>query len=238
MKTKSPPAFPGQPAAGNLKPAEIRPLIKAARAAFDQLATHGLIDQGVTFDAWRHAQVREAVGRDGLRACEHRHWRSLMAHFLTLAGRQEAALALRLRTGKVKDHGSPDDTREAREKWCHLMREALAAHRYLAETPLDRILADARAAWETLHPAGPPFAPDSDWLGELEYSKTHLVARGGPITEAYLLTLARHKTRRPNLHLPAGDFWAALADRCTERQLRDLHTTLHHRLATREGRAD
>jgi hypothetical protein len=62
-------------------------------------------------------------------------------------------------------------------------------------------------------------------------------AGGGKIGLGYVVTLARHKTRRRDLTLK-GDFQAALADRCTVQQLDQIRSTIINRIDGAEGRGD
>lgn len=92
---------------------------QTARQAFDVQDRAGLIDgsgsDSKRFETWRREQQLAAVGISSLRECGNNHYRPLMAHFLTLAGRDASAFSLALRTGRVKDHGAIEDTHEARE---------------------------------------------------------------------------------------------------------------------------
>lgn len=57
----------------------------AARRAYDAQKAVGIVD-GETFDAWRHACVREATGRAGLTALTQRDYGPMMARLIELAG--------------------------------------------------------------------------------------------------------------------------------------------------------
>jgi len=63
-----------------------RRLAVAARRAYDTQAGLGLVAEGETFDAWRHARVRETTGRGGLRELAQRDYGRMMARFIELAG--------------------------------------------------------------------------------------------------------------------------------------------------------
>jgi hypothetical protein len=172
-----------------MKPAEIKPLIIAAKAAFDKQSEHGLVD--TDFNTWRHEQVMAAVGRPGLSACDHADYRPLMAHFKILSGDDAGAFQDLMHTGPASGHSGPDDTHEERRIIAHHIVQAIREHQ----------------------------------------------AAGGTLTLGYVVALARHKTRRPDLTLK-GDFQAALADRCTVRQLAQIRSTIINRIAAAEGRGD
>lgn len=180
MKTKS---------TGAMTPAEIRPLIMAARAAYARQIDLGIID--VDFDIWRHEQVMSVVGRPGLSSCVHSDYRPLMARFKILAGDDAGAYTDLTHTGPATDHSGPADTHEERRIIAHHIAQAIREHQ----------------------------------LG------------GGKIGIGYVVAIARHKTRRPDLTL-TGDLQAALADRCTVPQLSQIRSTIKNRIATAEGRGD
>ena len=80
---------------GSMKPTEIRPLIMAAREAYQVQA-----DPDLTFDEWRAEQVMEAVQLPGLSSCDSKHFCALMGHFKMAAGKEDDALHWFLRDGK------------------------------------------------------------------------------------------------------------------------------------------
>lgn len=66
-------------------------------------------------DYWRHCQVKAATGGrcTGLRGLMRADFRTVRAHFLHLAGMDEAAFALLMRTGQAAGHaGSEGDPKE------------------------------------------------------------------------------------------------------------------------------
>lgn len=113
---------------GNMKPAEIKPLVVAARKAFDSQSESGLVDHGATFDAWRHEQCMAAVGKPGITACNHADFQPLLAHFQTLAGDDAAAFRSLMKTGAQTDHAAPGDTLEIRRIFAQQIASAIAAH--------------------------------------------------------------------------------------------------------------
>jgi len=113
---------------GNMTPAEIKPLVFAARKAFARQSEAGLLDDAESFDAWRHRQCMDAVGQPGITACNHGDFQPLIAHFQTLAGDDAAAFRSLMKTGKPTDHAGPGDTHEARRIIAHQIAQALAAH--------------------------------------------------------------------------------------------------------------
>lgn len=116
------------PRKGNLKPAEITPLILAAKNAYDCHADAGLIAPGETFKTWRHAQCMAAVGKPGLTACHHDDFHPLLQHFYTLSGDSGKALAAALKTGKPTDHAATGDTFERRRNIANDIATAITRH--------------------------------------------------------------------------------------------------------------
>ena len=186
---RGPQKHTAKPPHGNMKPAEIKPLIMAAKSAFDKQSELGLVD--TDFNTWRREQVMAAVGRSGLSACDHADYRPLMAHFKILSGDDAGAFQDLMHTGPASGHSQPGDTHEERRIVAHQIAQAIREH----ETG------------------------------------------GGTIGVGYVVAIARHKTRRPNLTLN-GDFQSALADRCTVSQLRQIRSTVINRIAAAEGRGD
>jgi hypothetical protein len=184
------PRKPSKARTGDMKPAEIRPLIMAARAAYDHQEQLGLTD-GLDFNTWRHDQVMAAVGQPGLTSCNHADYRPLMAHFKILSGDDAGAFQDLMHTGPARGHAEPGDTHEERRIVAHHIAQAIREHQ----------------------------------------------AAGGTIGIGYVVAIARHKTRRPNLTLN-NDIAAALADRCTVNQLRQIRATVVNRIAAAEGRGD
>lgn len=233
-RTKSPKKTSGGPR-GNMKPAEIKPLLFHARNAYDVQLAAGLIEPGETFDKWRHAQCLVTVGKPGLTACNHEDFRPLRAHFLTLAGRDADAFRDYLSSGKPTDHAAPGDTFEARRQLAHSIAETLAAHAHLAESTIDQLVAESVQEWDISNPGQPYPGPDPEWIAGIRARQAAIAAHGkGPITVGYLISIARHKSRRPDLTL-GRDWQAGLVDRCTLRQLTELRTTLVNRINAMEG---
>lgn len=197
-------------ARGNMKPAEIKPLVMAARKAWNRQSELGLTKPGETFDTWRHQQCMDAVGKPGITACHHHDFRPLLAHFQTLSGDDPAAFDSLMITGPARDHSEPGDTHEARRVLAHQIAQAIADHEALAAA--DPASLDPAAA--TRHAA--------------------IAAKGSTVGIGYLVWLARQKTRRPDLTL-GSDWQTALADRCTARQLTELRNTIINRIAAVEG---
>jgi hypothetical protein len=220
---RKPAAGAPQTVRGNISPAEIKPLILEAKAAFAAQVELANIDPATSFDAWRAEEVAKAVpGRHGLSQLDSDHFSEVMAHFAELAGHDELALKHRLKSGQVKDHGPEGDTHEKRRQLAHLICQALADHIALAEISAVDLAAQVEdtAEYQRLRSAR-------------EAIRAH---KSGAIREGFVVFLARQKTKRPTLTLGA-DLKAGLADRLDVSQLLQLLATLRNRIATREGRA-
>lgn len=223
---------------GNLKPTEIKPLVMAARAAYDFQADLGNTN-GQDFNAWRHEQCMAAVGKPGITACSHDHYRPLMAHFQILAGRDEKAFQNLTTTGQASK--LPGDTHEARRQLAHLILEKLSDHITLADKPWPEYLAEWQAteaaAWAFHFPEEPFPGVDPVEARRAYLRREEIANSGGPIREGYLVYLIRQKTRRPDLQL-GKDLPAALAERCTVTQLTQIRDTLVNRIAAKEDTGD
>jgi hypothetical protein len=114
---------------GNLSKPEITKLLLQAKEAWGyQLARKG-IRPCCTFDNFRREQVMSAVGLPGLSKLNRSHWRTVSAHFLTLAGREDEAFDLLQKTGEKTYRGTkPGDTWETAEAYVSHIRQALADH--------------------------------------------------------------------------------------------------------------
>ena len=221
---------------GDMKPSEIKPLVMAARKAYDIQLRLGNLDPGETFNAWRHRACMDAVKQPGLTACNHDDFKPLLAHFQLLAGDDAGAFRSLTKTGKPTDHAAPGDTHEARRQLAHVIGETLKVHVHLATTPVDKLLAECVEIFSITQPGIP-------WeLGNgpaafriLLDRRTAIDAKGkGPISVGYVVYLVRQKTRRPDLVL-GKDWQGGLAERCTAYQLRQIRDTLTNRIAAVEG---
>jgi hypothetical protein len=221
---------------GNMKPAEIKPLVMAARKAFDRQYEAGLLDDGETFDTWRHAQCMAAVGRPGITACNHDDFRPLLAHFQTLAGDDASAFRSLIKSGKPTDHAAPDDTHEARRILVHQIADALAAHNHLATADTATLLQEAMEFNRHFHPGIQwQASPARLAFAKMLDRKAAIAAKGrGPITVGYVVHITRQKTRRPDLSL-GPDWQVSLADRCNAHQLTQIRNTVINRIAATEG---
>lgn len=219
---------------GNLKKAEIQPLVMAARKAWEVQTRAHLTDE--TFDAWRRRECMEAVGKPGITACVHADFRPLIAHFQTLAGDDAAALANLLKSGKPTDHAAPGDTREAREAIVSVIAEALDAHTHLATASIKTLLRGAMAFNAYFNPDLPwKISPARAAFKKVLSRRAAIEAKGkGPLTVGYIVSLVRSKTRRPDLTL-GKDWKVGLAERCTVQQLTQLRDTVINRIAAIEG---
>ena len=221
---------------GNMKPGEIRPLVMAASKAFHLQKEYGNISDTTTFDDWRHEQCLQAVGKPGITACDHVHFRPLIAHFQTLSGDDAGAFASLMQTGPASDHAAPGDTHEERRILADNIGTALAAHMHLATTPEPMLLAEAVEVMAIFQP-GLPWENSTGPAAFLKMMarRAAIEAKGkGPITVGYVVYLVRQKTRRPDLTL-GHDWQAGLAERCTAKQLDQIRSTLVNRIAAVEG---
>jgi hypothetical protein len=166
-------------------------------------------DPGISFDEWRAEAVMAAVGRPGITACENRHFCDLMGYFKTAAGKDDAAFSHHMRAGK-----------DIERQLAWSIARTLADHIALANSTPDQLATSTTP----------------------RRLKTLLAKRAalldhpdGPLTAEYLASIVRDKTRRPTLTL-GPDIQAALAERCTARELTQIRFTLVNRIAEREGR--
>jgi len=100
----------------------------AARAAFDIQSEHGLTAD-LSYDDWRYRETEIACGKSSLRECTNREFRSILARFLQLAGKEAEAAALWKTTGRVKGSDEIHDTHENREVAKAIIRDKIAASR-------------------------------------------------------------------------------------------------------------
>jgi hypothetical protein len=209
-KKAAPPArkAPKSAKQGNLKSQSRQLLAIKAREAYTHLQSAGVIEDGVSFDAWRKEQVMAAVGLPGISALNGLHFRTVMAHFLALAGQDDKAFRAYTTTGRVKDSGPSTDTHEAREQWFAMLRNEVAAHVALATTPEAEVLDGDRETWTTIQ------------------------AAGGAIGEGYVVVVAQNKFGVARVQMER------LLERLTATQLEQLFYTIRNRIASREGRPE
>lgn len=243
-KAGQPSAFFGGKGLMGRKEKQILSMI--ATQAFDLQQSLGNLEDNETRDAFRHRIVRETTGKSGLRECVHDDFRPLLSQFQLLAGQDEKALATALRSGRITSKGDPNDTREAREKIAHEITTRLAAHIELHDLEWAQLLEiwsnRSRNEWDLSNsplqaPGSTPLpwpGLDPKWVNKAMNRKIALADNGGPIRPGYLVTIARHKTRRPDLDL-GKDLRAGLAERCTVKQLEELLATLVNRINAKEG---
>jgi hypothetical protein len=148
-------------------------LAQVAKEAFDYQEALGLVETVGTsasarFTEWRREEQHKAVGHSSLTTCGNNHYRSLLGHFLTLAGKDDKAYGYHVRTGRVKDHGELDDTHENRETQRKLIMDKLLAHGHRC---------DPRHA-----------SYDAEIAAKVE-------ASGGLITAHYIIAIAKRKHR-------------------------------------------
>lgn len=132
---------------GSLSRPETTKLVMQAQEAFHYQTVLGQIETGTKFDDWRRDQVLAAVGLPGISKLHRSHFRAVLAHFLTLSGRDDEAFDILNRTGQKRDHGDPDDTHEAAEALVALIREALASHALVPAASLQLGKGHIHAGW-------------------------------------------------------------------------------------------
>lgn len=96
----------------------------AQRAAYDVHQQAGLVD-GMDFNAWKYQQTDIACGLESLREATNKHFRSILAHFLRLAGKEAEAAALWARTGRVAGSDQVNDTHENRDVARAIIRDLI-----------------------------------------------------------------------------------------------------------------
>jgi len=200
---------------------ETVPLAIAAREAFDYQRHLGNLDDQADFKAWRHEQVRACVSRDGLTDCLHEHFKPLLAHFQTLAGKDAEAFANSMQTGPASSR--PGDDHEQRRILAHQIMERLAAHIWLADISAQDL---AEQTEDT--------SVYQDLRRRREAIRSH---PDGALREGYVVSIVRQKTRRRDLNL-GRDLRTSLPDRCTVDQLTQIRDTIINRIAAREGITD
>jgi hypothetical protein len=186
---------------GSLTPAEKKPLILAA------LEAYRIQNPDLCFDDWRSQQVRAAVDRAGLSACDSSHFCDLMGHFKTLAGKEDEALRWYVR-GQKNAH--------RRLAWSILnrlenhVRLATATDREIIASTSARRLAHVMARRAAIH----------------DHSE-------GPLSPDYLRTLIGVAIQKP--HHEIHDIKAFLVDHCDVPTLLRIRNTLVNRISEREG---
>lgn len=117
-------------ASGNLTTPEKQRLVLQAKEAWGYQLALKAIPAATPFDAFRSAQVEAAVGISGISKLNRSHWRTVSAHFLTLAGREDEAFQLLNKNGDKTYRGTtPGDTWETAEAYVHQIRQAITLHR-------------------------------------------------------------------------------------------------------------
>ena len=129
------PARVSQKSTSLLSGKEIRNLVMQAKEAFHYQTALGQVEPGTSEDEWRRDQVMDAVGKAGASKIARDDWKTVKAHFLTLSGREDEALALLTTTG-VKSYRtkSATDTWETCEEYAAIVTAKLTAHRQAAVT--------------------------------------------------------------------------------------------------------
>lgn len=114
---------------GQLTSQERIPLILQTKKAFAYQQRLNRIEPGMPEDEWRREMVMDCVGLEGISKINRSHWRQVMAKFYELAGEEDKAFELGMKTGtKTYRPKSEADTWEASEAYVAHITEALAAH--------------------------------------------------------------------------------------------------------------
>ncbi len=112
-----------------MKPLSKKQLITlniAITAAYKYQMGMGVIDHQ-TIDQWRHEQVMECVGCDGLRACNNSHYRKLVIHFERAQGKM-VSWDRHILAGKPTREHAEEDTFQNRDTKRALIHKDLQAH--------------------------------------------------------------------------------------------------------------
>lgn len=118
-----------KPSTSILSAPEIRKLVLQAKEAHGYQIALRNISADSSFDEFRRDQVMAAVGAAGISKINREEWRPVMAHFLTLSGKEDEAFELLNKTGeKGYRPAGPDDTHESCEALASKIREALLLH--------------------------------------------------------------------------------------------------------------
>ncbi len=114
---------------GNLSNEEKTKLLLQAKEAWNYQIVAKCIPATTNFDEFRREQVQACVGLSGISKLNRSHWRTVSAHFLTLASCEDEAFELLNRTGEKTYRGSKQgDTWETAEVYVHQIQQALADH--------------------------------------------------------------------------------------------------------------
>lgn len=114
---------PRKPAAKAAQMWVTKPLNNAQKAQ----ESHGLTESN--FDTWRHEQIHIATGEQcaELREATNKHFRSILARFLALAGKEKEAAEIWKKTGRVNGSQQVGDTHENRELARAIIRDKIAS---------------------------------------------------------------------------------------------------------------
>lgn len=199
---------------GKLTKEETTPLVLQAKEAYFYQQRLGRIEPGTSENEWRREMVFDEVGLYGISKINRSHWRTVMGHFCKLAGKEDKAYELEMKTGtKSYRPKNDDDTWESSETYAALINQALDEHCQIAEKSEEELIA----------------------LGfeDAAERKAALAAFGkGPIQAGWLLTAARQRSKKPSLTM------AKLAERLDPETLCGLLSHLKSHINKREGRAD
>lgn len=192
---------PAKPLQSRLSRAETANLVMQAQEAYHYQSALNRVEPGTKFDDWRRDQVMDCVGKPGISKISRPEWKTVKAHFLALAGRDDEAFTLLTQTGP-KSYRPVDggDTWETCEQYAALVRSNLAAHAAAVVTHPKGIIhegwflaaARQRTGKPTLTMATLAERLDPRTLhGLLSHLRSHIATREGRSIPA---------TRRPRLY--------------------------------------
>lgn len=118
---------------GQLTSQERIPLILQSKKAFSNQQSLHRIEPGMAEDEWRRDMVMDCVGLEGISKINRSHWRQVMAKFYELAGDEDKAFELGMKTGtKSYRPVSAADTWETSETYVALIKSSLTDHKAAA----------------------------------------------------------------------------------------------------------
>jgi len=113
-----------------------------ARAAFDLQNKLNLADD-LSLADWRHRETEKACGIPSFCDLTNKHFRSVMARFLALAGKPDEAKKMWSKTGRITGSDEIGDTHENREVAKAILRDLIAtSNGKISDAYLAKIIAN------------------------------------------------------------------------------------------------